>query len=68
MAKSKLRAIRIRQAVENPMCQHARHCENDFAISITFGEGCPKGLVISAVMQLSQFRDYHSDPFFNSIR
>jgi hypothetical protein len=34
MAKSKLRAIHICQAVENPMCQRARHCENDFAISI----------------------------------
>jgi hypothetical protein len=33
----------------------------------TFGEGCPKGLVIWAVMQLSRFRGYLSDRLFNSI-
>jgi hypothetical protein len=33
-----------------------------------FGEGCPKSLVIWAVMRLSRFRGYHSDHFFNSIR
>jgi hypothetical protein len=33
----------------------------------TFGEGCPKGLVIWAVMPLSHFWGYHSDRFFNSI-
>jgi hypothetical protein len=38
MAKSELRAIHTCQAVENPMCQHAGHCENDFASSIIFGE------------------------------
>jgi hypothetical protein len=31
----------------------------------TFGEGCPKGVVIWAVMQLSRFRGYHSNHFFN---
>jgi hypothetical protein len=34
----------------------------------TFGEGCPKSVVIWAVMPLSHFRGYHSDHFFNSIR
>jgi hypothetical protein len=32
-----------------------------------FGEGCPKGLVIWAVMQLSHFLGYFPDHFFNSI-
>jgi hypothetical protein len=34
----------------------------------TFDEGCPKGLVIWAVIQLSQFQGYYSDHFFNSTR
>jgi hypothetical protein len=33
----------------------------------TFGEGCPKGLVIWGVMPLSHFWGYHSDRFFNSM-
>jgi hypothetical protein len=37
-----------------------------FASGITFGEGCPKGLVIWAVIQLSHFLGYLSDRFFNS--
>jgi len=40
----------------------------DSGLLRTFGEGCPKGLVIWAVIQLSQFRGYHSDHFFNSTR
>jgi hypothetical protein len=38
MAKSQLRTIHVWQAVENLVCQHAGRVENDFAISITFGE------------------------------
>jgi hypothetical protein len=41
---------------------------SDFAISITFGEGGPKGVVIWAVMPLSHVRGCHSDHFVNSRR
>jgi hypothetical protein len=41
---------------------------SDFASSIAFGEGCLKGFVIRAVMQLGHFRGYPFDHFFNSIR
>jgi hypothetical protein len=34
----------------------------------TFGEGCPKGFVIWAVMQLSQFQGYHSEHFFGRVQ
>jgi hypothetical protein len=52
----------------NSACQPAGPCENDFASSITFGEGCPEVFVIWAVMQLSHFLGCRSDNFFNSIR
>jgi hypothetical protein len=38
MAKSEIRAIHVWQADENLVCQRADRRENDFAISITFGE------------------------------
>ena len=40
---------------------------NDLRLLGAFGEGCPKGLVIWAVMQLSHFLGYLPDHFFNSI-
>jgi hypothetical protein len=38
MAKSEIPAIHVWQADENLVCQRAGRRENDFAISITFGE------------------------------
>jgi hypothetical protein len=38
MAKSKIRAIHAWQAVKNLVCQRAGRRENNFAISISFGE------------------------------
>jgi hypothetical protein len=38
MAKSEIRAIHVWQAGENQVCQGLGRRENDFAISITFGE------------------------------
>jgi hypothetical protein len=67
MAKSEIRMVYVRHEPENQVYQRSGSCETDFAISITFGDGCPKGLVIWAVMQLSHFWGYHSDRFFNSI-
>jgi hypothetical protein len=79
MAKSEIHTIHVWWTVENLVFQHTGGRENDFAISIkcdedptswvlrTFGDGCPKGLVIWAVKQLSHFWGYHSDRFFNSI-
>jgi hypothetical protein len=38
MAKSRISEIYIRQAVDNLVCQRTDRRENDFAISITFGD------------------------------
>jgi len=38
MAKSEIHAMHVWQAVENLVCQRAGRRENDFAISIIFGE------------------------------
>jgi hypothetical protein len=52
-----------------PLAQNESNlCQPSFWLLRTFGEGGLKGLVIWAVMPLSQFRGYHSDHFFNSIR
>jgi hypothetical protein len=68
LAKSEIRVIYVQHEPENRVCQRTNSCETDFASSITFGEGCPKGFVIQAVMPLSHFRGYHSDRFLNPIR
>jgi hypothetical protein len=41
MAKSEIRTIQVWQTVENLVFQHTDGRENDFAISITFGEAVP---------------------------
>jgi hypothetical protein len=38
MAKSEIPAIHVWLADENLVCQRASRCEEDFAISIAFGE------------------------------
>jgi hypothetical protein len=41
---------------------------NDCGLLATFGEGCPKALIIQTVMQLSHFLAIAPITFFNSMR
>jgi hypothetical protein len=38
MAKSEIRGISVEETIENLVCQPAGRRENDFAISIVFGD------------------------------
>jgi hypothetical protein len=55
MAKSEIRTIHVWWTVETLVFQHTGGRENDFAISITFGDGYLKVLVSRAVRRLDHF-------------
>jgi hypothetical protein len=68
MAKSETGRMQGHHTLVNSVSQSATPHEHDFAISITFGDGCPEVFVIQAFMQFSHFWGYRSNNFFNSMR
>jgi hypothetical protein len=64
MAKSERRTIHVRRELERRGCRRTGSCETDFAISITFGEGCPKAFVIQVLMPLGHLLGIPTTTFF----